>query len=159
MPDLIPTRYKSKLRKGLSYPVGAKMISELLAGVPQFTDLTVGFSERSWPLKQSEFAELLKTSKPIPIIGISYQNVSPGLTGSNYHIESGFYTESWDLLVFPVPSDLRHTVRERITTEGAAMLRNWLNTPRSMTWRTGRKTYALYYDRQDNILISKERDS
>ena len=157
MIDLIPTRYKSKLRKGLSHPVGAKLISELLAGVRQFPDLTVTFAERSFAITQCEFDELLKSSKRIPVIDIWYRNMKPGYSGSKYDIEREFYTETWELLVFPVPSDMRHRVQEKLTTEGITMLRDWLNTPRPMTWRTGRKTYTLYYDPQEHVVISEEK--
>ena len=159
MVDLIPTRYKSKLRKGLSHPVGAKLISELLAGVRQFPDLTVTFAEQSFAMTKCEFAELLKSSKRIPVIEICYRNIKPGLSGSNYHIEHGHFTESWELFVFPVPSDMRHMVREKLTTEGITTLRDWLNTPRPMTWRAGRKTYTLYYNPQNHVVISEEKEN
>lgn len=156
MVDSIPTRYKSKLRKGLSHPVGAKLISELLAGVRQFPDLTVTFAERSFAITQCEFDELLKSSKRIPVIEIWYRNMKPGVSGSNYDIKHGHFTESWELFVFPVPSDMRHMVREKLTT-GITMLRDWLNTPRPMTWRAGRKKYTLYYDPKDHVVISEEK--
>lgn len=40
---IIPTRYKRKIPRALSYPVGAKIISQALAGVPQFAELRVEF--------------------------------------------------------------------------------------------------------------------
>jgi hypothetical protein len=41
--QIIPTAIRSKIPHTLSYPVGAKIISEALVGVPQFSDLTVEF--------------------------------------------------------------------------------------------------------------------
>ena len=43
-PPIIPTRHrKDKVPKTHTYPLGAKMISEVLAGVPQFDQLTIDF--------------------------------------------------------------------------------------------------------------------
>jgi len=42
--QIIPTQHKSKIPHTLSYPIGAKAISEALWGVPQFPELTVHFS-------------------------------------------------------------------------------------------------------------------
>src|SRR5450755_4019715 len=42
--EIIPTRRKkSKVPKTHTYPLGAKMISEALTGVPQFEELTIIF--------------------------------------------------------------------------------------------------------------------
>ena len=40
---MIPTGFKSSIPKNLSYPLGAKAISEALEGVPQMGSLVVDF--------------------------------------------------------------------------------------------------------------------
>jgi hypothetical protein len=45
---LIPTRRRDKLRRRRSYAVGAELISEALAGTPQFEELSISFRHKSW---------------------------------------------------------------------------------------------------------------
>jgi hypothetical protein len=45
---LIPTTSRDKPRRGRSFAVGAEALTEALAGVPQFEELTLAFRDRSW---------------------------------------------------------------------------------------------------------------
>ena len=47
---MIPTQYKAKLPRHLSYPIGAESLSEALAGAPHVESLSVTFSVQAvWP--------------------------------------------------------------------------------------------------------------
>jgi hypothetical protein len=63
---VIPTRYKSRIPHTLSYPVGAKAISEALRGVTQFPELSVRFSY------SNQLARHHGTSTPYPIIEVRF---------------------------------------------------------------------------------------
>jgi hypothetical protein len=58
---LIPTVRRAKLRHGRSYPIGAEAITAGLAGVPQFSQLSVEFECRAW--REGEVA-VVYTSRP-----------------------------------------------------------------------------------------------
>ncbi len=45
---LIPTTSRDKPRRGRSYAVGAELLSEALAGVPQFEEFSLAFRDCSW---------------------------------------------------------------------------------------------------------------
>jgi len=52
---LIPTLYKTRLPREFSYPIGAEALSEQLAGVPQFSEFRICFSDvvSAWKSKFS----------------------------------------------------------------------------------------------------------
>ena len=92
---MIPTRYKDKIPHTLSYPVGAKVISEALTGVPQFAELTVAF--RFW----NQLARHHGTATP-------YRVVEAQFSGPHRHFSSskqmeGFHCPRWTISVDAVP--------------------------------------------------------
>src|SRR5271163_3330248 len=77
---IIPTRFKGKVSQNLSYPAGAKEVSEALISVPQFSELQLSFwtfqFRHEWPRGDYVFLEFGPTSlwpthwlievKPVP---------------------------------------------------------------------------------------------
>ena len=133
---LIPTSFKDKLPRGLSYPIGAELLSEALAGVPQYDTLTLSFYG-SAPLRSYH---------PTRVLAASYSNSPPGLTGSNEGIAQGWYGESWGITVSAVASDLKSVVRGKLLEAGIPRLRAWLEEPRTQTWLSGRKSCSVNLD-------------
>jgi len=64
---MIPTRYKQKLPKDLSYPLGAKEVSQALAAVPQFDSLILMFRDRPNHSAMT-FRKMLEAGTPYPIL-------------------------------------------------------------------------------------------
>ena len=104
---LIPTGYKRRLSQGFSYPVGAELLSEHLAGLPQFADLRVCFSESpTW--QASKFQRTLADGVP-------------------YEVVTASADPSASIYVYPVQSHLRHPARQALVSHGLPALRAWLS--------------------------------
>lgn len=103
---LIPTTSKQRLPQGFSYPVGAELLSEHLAGLPQFADLRVCFSgSPTW--QASKFQQTLAD-------------------GSPYEIVTAAAEPSESIYVYPVRSPLRPAARRALVSRGLPALRAWL---------------------------------
>ena len=102
---LIPTQYKIRLSREFSYPVGAEILSESLAGVPQFSDLSIRFSDRptAWA---SKFQRTIAEEADYKII------TAGGLPP--------------ELFVYPVLRRLKHAAHEALLARGLPLLREWL---------------------------------
>jgi len=103
---LIPTLYKVRLSREFSYPVGAELLSEHLAGVPRFSDLRLCFSDVVTVWK-SKFQRMLKE-------------------GSDYAIIEARLWEPFELFVYPVQRHLKHAAQDLLISQGLPMLRDWM---------------------------------
>src|SRR5882762_9302868 len=105
---MIPTRYKSKLPKGLAYPIGAEALTTALADAPHAASLSVSFYGRPvWP--GSRFRETLARRHPYKILAAEFRpSCKPGYSGPEFLVEDGWYDEKWQLTVYPVVRELRY---------------------------------------------------
>lgn len=152
---MIPTRYKSKLPHTLSYPVGAEAVSEALRGVPQETALTIGFYDRP-TLFASEFRKMRDSNSPYPIFDAAFRHIQPGLSASRQFIAEGWYEETWELSVYPVPRALKSVARQALLTEGLPGIMRWLSTDRQPSWRHGRKRCEIFFAESERRIILRE---
>ena len=152
---MIPTTYKSKLPKSLSYPIGAQDVRDGLKGVPQESELSLGFYDRP-TIFASEFQKLRSSKSPYPIMSASFRNVQPGLTGSNQHIAEGYYQENWEISVYPVLREHRSIAKQALLADGLPQIRNWLSIKRSSSWRQGRRTCEILFVESEAKLILRE---
>ena len=152
---MIPTKYKSKLAHTLSYPIGAEVVSASLKGVPQESALTIGFYDKP-VIFASDFAKLRESNSPYPIFSVSYRHIQPGLSASNQFLAEGWYEETWELSVYPVPRQLKSLARNALVSEGLPQVRNWLCAERSPVWRHGRKHCEIFFVESDGRIIVRE---
>ena len=152
-PPLIQTRYRQPIARDLSHPIGAEQLSEALAGVPQFDELSVSFSgvPNLWadtrPAKLGEFER-----DPQPVLSAWFTNRRPGVSGSS-NLQSAEIGERWGLTVYPVPSGLKATVRAALGAHGIPVVREWLAEPRTETWREAlRHEIELLYDFETSVM-------
>ena len=150
---LIPTRDRTKIPSGLSYPVGAEAISAALAGVRQFPDLSLSF----WCLWPAEVFRVPPESDAfLPVVEASFEKVSPGATGSRAGAEKGWYSEKWHVYVYPVPSGAKARVRQGLVDVGLPLIRGWLEASRQPTWLYGRHTGLVSARLDDGEVILEE---
>jgi len=155
---MIPTRYKSKLPHSLSYPVGAEAISESLKGVPQVPALSLGFYDRP-TVFASEFQKLRDSNSPYPIFNATFRHIQPGLSASNKYIAEGWYEETWELSVYPVPRGLKSAARQVLLSEGLPLIRKWLSAERPPSWKHGREHCEIYFVESEGRIILRESDA
>jgi hypothetical protein len=128
----IPTRLKSKLPHTLSYPVGAKLISEFLAGVPQYAGLALDFY---FDRKQLVFHGAAE-----------YEVIRAGFASHVWGLEGSIWARPWVITVSPVPRPLRHQVLARIEAEALPAIRAWLCANNHSAERDGGHSLHFTYD-------------
>jgi hypothetical protein len=130
MGNLIETGVRDALPKGLSYAVGAEIISNALQGVPQYGDLWLSFS------RKSGVAVALPSDRPDLQ---AFQGVL--MCTMNFRGESAPY-----ISMYAVPSTRRAFTRDVLVRHGLPKLRAWLAADRADTWRVGLRTFAIGVD-------------
>jgi hypothetical protein len=153
---MIPIRLKSKLRRHLSYPIGAEAISEELAGVPHFDSLSISFSDSAvWPA--AEFHRLLTERLPYRVMAAEFQPArKPGLKGSAAMIEYGFFDEGWELHVYPVLSEYRSRANRLLREQGLPAIANWLGSSGRAGWMAVPRRVELVFGPADGSLEIRE---
>lgn len=123
--NMILTKFKEKLPKGFSYPIGAEKISLGLARTPQIKmfELCFWHKDEFWA---SSFNERVKQKKPLKVIEISYRNPSVGISSSQHMIEAGYYSPSWKINVFSVPKEYLADVKEQLNYVAIPEFEKWL---------------------------------
>jgi len=152
---LIPTRLKLKLPQTLSYPIGSEAVSERLLGVPQFEKLEISFTP-PFLASASTFQAARKQNQPYKIFQISMIHPIKGLTSSNQFIEEGYYDENWKIDVYAVPRELKSAAKNLLLNEGLPSAKQWLEAPRTETWKTGRKHFHVLFHEKENIVSIKQ---
>jgi hypothetical protein len=153
---MIPTRFKSKLPKTLSYPLGATTISDALANAPHFDDFTLLFYDAPiWPA--SEFQRLLRESLPYKVFAVSYE---PALKinygGSNYL--GHFDVKRWELLIYPVLRHLRQKAGQMLREEGLPAVVEWLRSANQTGWESRQHSLALVFCPGEETLVVQRED-
>ncbi|QJW99109.1 hypothetical protein FTUN_6707 [Frigoriglobus tundricola] len=142
---VIPTAYKSKLPKGLSWPLGAEAISAGLADAPHATALSLWFTvDVTRPA--SAFQRLLQDALPYTILVAEYRPASrAGYSGSTSMVESGWYEAKWRLDVSPVPRALRAAAGAALRETGLPAITEWLRSSGQEGWGLRRQRAELVF--------------
>jgi len=151
---MIPTSYKGRLAKDLSWAINALLLSEALEGVPQYEELTVWFSTWS-TLRKSEFRKQIEDKLVISVLDMSYRNNREDRWTARDLAEKGDCGESWRITVYPVPRNQKALVRDAILSSGVAAIREWLTKQRPPSWYEGRKSISLGFDLDKQVLVKK----
>jgi hypothetical protein len=103
---LIPTLYRTRLSREFSYPVGAEVLSEHLAGVPRISDFHICFSDvvSAW---KSKFQKMLAD-------------------GVDYEIVTARLWSPFEIFVYPVQRRLKHPAHEALVANGLPKMREWM---------------------------------
>jgi len=146
--QIIPTGHKSKIPHTLSYPVGAKIISEALAGVSQISDLTIDF----WFNKR---ARRHGTATPYRVIRAQYSGRLRFFSASKT-TEPSYFRPRWLIGIDAVPRFLRHQISAKIVSEALPAIRSWLLANPHSIAREGGHGIVFTYDELKHELKSEE---
>src|SRR5215469_12070666 len=105
--QILPTRIKSKIPHTLSYPVGAKAVSDVLRGVAQFDRIAVDFS--FWNVTARRHG----TSTPYQIISEWYSGPIR-MPFALMSIEEQRRDLKWIITIHAVPRPLRHEIHLKV---------------------------------------------
>jgi len=145
---IIPTRYKSKIPRTFSYPVGAKAISDAVRDVPQFSQLIVDFS--FWKSRARSHG----TATRYAVIGAMYSGPVRFFSASRT-IEEQSQDPRWMIAVHAVPRSLRHLIQVKILAEALPAIRSWLIANPHANDRKGGHGLIFKFDELKNELISE----
>jgi hypothetical protein len=148
---IIPTRPKWKIPRTVSYPIGSKMISDALTGVPQFDQLTLEFRFPEWCSRNHG------TAKPYPVLDAVYSGPLRYFSSPRTidHDDAG----QWMISVYAVPRSLRHLIQTRIVREALPTVRSWLLANLHSIEREGGHVLSFSFDELKSELTCDERAS
>ena len=148
---IIPTRNKMKIPRTLSYPVGAKAISEALIGVPQFDELSVEF--QFW----NQLARRHGTATPYPVLQAQYHGPLRYLSATKR--TEGYHAPRWTISVDAVPRSLRHQIQSMIVNLALPLVKSWLLANPHSIEREGGHGLTFSFDELKNELRREEHVS
>jgi hypothetical protein len=152
---MIPTRYKSKLPRYLSYPIGAEALTEGLAHALHVELFKVVFYANARS-RHSEFQQTLTQKQPYSILIAEHKpSQKPGYCGAQFMIERGYYDEHWELTVYPVLRELRHMANGLLREQGLPLVVEWLRTSDRSGWRSSKQSIELIFNPVEETLIPK----
>ena len=125
--DLITTAYNGRLRKGLSHPVGAEIMSSALSGVPQWSELELCFNA----IPNSSMGLFTPGDK------LHYLRGKVGQEFLSYTelLYCGYWDPGfWTIGTFPVASSDRSQARTIFRDVALPRLRAWLSEERPEPW-------------------------
>lgn len=143
---MIPTSYKAKLPRFLSYPIGAEALTEGLKGAPRLESLSLWFSGKPvWP--DSLFQRALAEKHPYMILVARYEPAhKPGYGGANSMVKSGWYDEKWELNVYPVVRELRHLANRLLREQGLSWVAEWIRSSEQAGWLGRQQRIELIFN-------------
>ncbi len=160
---MIPTSSKAKLPSDFSYPIGAEVISEALAGTPHVGAFSVWFGNGTGGLSTkplsavefrsaSEFRRLLVDRRPYAIMAAWYQPKSKPRIG----VDAFFGRERWGLTVYPVLAELKHLASRLLREEGLPTIATWLKSSDRAGWNANWHRIELEFSPADGSLAASE---
>lgn len=155
---MIPTKFKQKLPKTLSYPIGAEAISEGFAYAPHAEEINLEFHDMPvWPA--SDFQYTLRDALPYPILIAEYKPSSkPGYSGAKFMVEAGWYDQHWSLRVYPVRRELKHTVGQLLREHGLPVLVEWLHSADKPGWENRQHSIKVVFNPTERRLSIHPND-
>jgi hypothetical protein len=147
--ELIPTKWKDDLPKQLSYPIGAELVSQYLKGIPQYAELELRFSFHTGDLHSILNAEIIE------VMDAMYRKIEKSLSFSRSPEDNKWLNPYWAISVYPVPSHLRHRIRQACIDIGLPKMREWLNTERAPNWYHGRKSIKFNYHVSESQMMAE----
>ncbi len=134
---IIPTLSKAKISSKLSYPIGAQQVSQTLASSPQFLELKLHF--------YSGFDNGLRRGH-YEFLRIEYlNNVRPAERWTIYSLFRRPPQWRWEVVVQPVPRQLRHQIKQYILDSALPQIVGWLADRRELA-QQGSDILAFFYD-------------
>jgi len=140
---VIPTRSKAKISRNLSYPIGAKTISAVLASAAQLPELTLHYYAAFESAQRKGDYQFLR---------VEYlNNARPAEKGPIFRLYGRPPQGRWEIVVLPVPRILRHRVKQYIIESALPQIARWLRE-RAQLAQPGNDVLAFFYnDKTDEL--------
>jgi hypothetical protein len=125
--ETLPTLYKARLPRFLSYPLGAQKISEALVEVREFAPIGIWFTNNA---KRDH-----GTQRPYEVLEGSYTRESNTVSESRMSIEQGWNRPKWSVTVQAVPRELKHEIQVILLNHALPRLKAWFIASRALFGR------------------------
>jgi len=122
MEKLIKTTYRIKIPKNFSYPIGAEILSHAFKDLKYYDDLEIMFRYKR-ECFASKFNKTIKQKGEILIFHLEYNKMKLGFKAGTM-----VYEEGWEIVVYAVPTELRHTIKILFLNDILIKARNWLES-------------------------------
>jgi len=149
--ETLPTLYKKRLPRFLSYPVGAEKISDALVGLAEFASIGIEF--RSNSMRDHG------TQRRYQVLQASYRRIPVSFSEARMFIEQGWNDPKWTVTVQAVPRELKHDIQLLLLKEGLPRLKAWFVANRSLFGREGQCSITVKYDEGLQVLRFEESSS
>jgi len=143
---VIPTFSKTRISQSLSYPIGAELITQALAAVPQLSALRLRFFN-------SRFDHAFRRGH-YEFLRVEYLNDARPVHEWPLYLWSRPQQSKWEVLVQPVPRRVRHAVRLFIVDSAFPQVAEWL-LERAQLCQRGNDVLAFFYDEQSEECIAR----
>lgn len=144
---VIPTRTKWKIAQTLSWPVGAEDVSQALKSVSQLSELVLHF-------RAYRAHEMKRRNGIYEVIRVSYMGTTK--TVNPVSAEGIALFNRWEIVVNPVPRNLRHKVHEHILSSALPAVRDWLHERPNLELEGAEHLRFFYNEKSDRF--SSEAD-
>jgi hypothetical protein len=141
---LFPTRHKAKIGSYLSWPTGAQCISRALAATVQANWIELSFHTH-WPAYPRG-----RWPTRFMVINVAYSRQR------NMHVTGHAAEPAWAIYIYPVPRELRATIRSALDTVGFLQISVWLKAHEQLHGREGRVAFSLFWNADANALETEE---
>ncbi len=142
-PQIIETRWKSRLLKGWKYPIGAEIVTKGLEDCTRRDQLRLGFS----CYKTQE----PKSGEPRVVLTAEYWIHRGGIGGWDV-------TREWRIIVKALPREIAFRIKELLIEEGLPKASEWLSERRAATWLDKRHRLDVEFDAENDKLVMVERE-
>jgi hypothetical protein len=142
---IIPTRYKTKIGGGFSWPIGAEGLTLALGDVPQAAVMSITFT--------MPYRRRFQPSKPYTVASIEFRNYRPHISTPRDWAHQG---PKWGIWVCPVPKNVRHTINGLLKHALTSEARPWLIVHQKIY--EGTISFAIKYDSLSKELLCESHD-
>ena len=149
--ETLPTVYKKRLPRFLSYPLGAEKISEALVGLAEFASIGLEFSNNS---KRDH-----GTQKPYQVLQAGYRRIPVSFSEPRKFIEQGWNDPKWTVTVQAVPRELKHDIQVLLLKDGLPRVKDWFLANHTLLGREGGAWIAVLFDEAAKVLTFEEGSS
>jgi hypothetical protein len=146
--QIITTAVKNKIQKGLSYPLGAELISNELKGIPQFNEIELCFYGRDG----NTIGHYVPDESLTKLIGISKGDFT--LNRFKEIMIVRWWDDYWSIAIFGINSKNRNASKLGLVRYALSEMKSWLMKKREPSWYEGkRRLYIALTDHIDEVAI------
>jgi hypothetical protein len=153
---MIPTHLRNRLPGGLSYPISASVVSEMLDGAPRIDRARLSFIDRPhW--RATVFHRWLRERTPYPIFEGSFRATGDkARSGASAYWRRAPNDEyECEFRIYPVRRELRSLANRLLREQGLPLVRNWLDRSRQTSLQFRGQTLRLVFDVDEEQLTTR----